>query len=110
MLPLLLIGSLLLALSYRRRRPSDEDRARAAKFRRGLPIPTRGIGDKKLRGQLRHSEKLAAEAAAQAAKAEEWLLPNEAGGLEAEGLERTWRFSQVLCPPSLYTFVLFCGY
>ena len=81
----------------RRRRPSDEDRARAAKFRRGLPVATRSIGDRKLRGQLRASEKLAADAAAQAAQAEAWLLPNEAGGLEAEGLERTWRFSQV--PP-----------
>lgn len=25
---------------------------------------------------------------------EEWLLPAEAGELEAEGMERTWRFSQ----------------
>lgn len=66
-----------------------------AKFRRGEPVATRMIPDKKLKGQLRHSEKLAAEAAYKAAKAEEWLLPPEAGILEAEGLERTWRFSQV---------------
>ena len=58
-------------------------------------MATRQISDRKLKGQLRHSEKLAAEAAQKAAKAEEWLLPSEAGGLEAEGLERTWRFSQV---------------
>lgn len=36
-----------------------------------------------------------ADAQAQAAKVDEWLLPAEAGGLEADGpLERTWRFSQ----------------
>ena len=58
-------------------------------------MATRKISDRKLKGQLRYSEKLAAEAAQKAAKAEEWLLPNEAGVLEAEGLERTWRFSQV---------------
>ena len=60
-------------------------------------MATRQISDKKLKGQLRYSEKLAAEAAQKAAKAEEWLLPSEAGLLEAEGLERSWRFSQVKC-------------
>ena len=25
---------------------------------------------------------------------EQWLLPSEAGGIEAEGMERTWRFPQ----------------
>jgi len=34
------------------------------------------------------------EATASAAQADEWLLPAEAGGLEAEGMERTWRFKQ----------------
>jgi len=58
-------------------------------------LATRQIPDKKLKGQLRYSEKLATEAAQKAAKAEEWLLPSETGVLEAEGLERTWRFSQV---------------
>ena len=66
-----------------------------AKFRRGDPVATRAVADKKLRGQLRHSEALAQRAQQAAAKAEQWLLPSEAGGLEAEGLERTWRFSQV---------------
>ena len=66
-----------------------------AKFKRGAAVATRAIADKKLKGQLRHSEKLAAEAAYNAAKAEQWLLPEEGGTLEAEGLERTWRFSQV---------------
>ena len=62
-------------------------------------MATRQISDRKLKGQLRYSEKLAAEAAQKAAKAEEWLLPSNAGGLEAEGLERTWRFSQVQQSP-----------
>jgi hypothetical protein len=69
-----------------------------AKFKRGPAIATRAISDKKLKGQLQYSEKLAAEAAYRAAKAEEWLLPEEAGALEPEGLEQTWRFSQVLSP------------
>ena len=60
-------------------------------------MATRQISDRKLKGQLRYSEKLAAEAAQKATKAEEWLLPSEAGLLEAEGLERSWRFSQVKC-------------
>jgi len=34
------------------------------------------------------------EAQESAAKVDEWLLPAEAGSLEAEGMERTWRFSQ----------------
>ena len=29
-----------------------------------------------------------------AQQTEQWLLPAEAGSLEAEGMERTWRFSQ----------------
>ncbi len=77
-------------------RKRDGDAAQGKqKFSKGAPVATRQISDRKLKGQLRYSEKLAAEAAQKAAKAEEWLLPSEAGGLEAEGLERTWRFSQV---------------
>lgn len=44
---------------------------------------------------MRHTERLNSEAAVTAAKTDEWLLPAEAGTLEAEGMERTWRFSQV---------------
>ena len=44
---------------------------------------------------MRHTERLSSEAAVAAAKTDEWLLPAEAGTLEAEGMERTWRFSQV---------------
>lgn len=92
---------LTILLLMRRRRGESETAQRMAKFKRGAAVATRAIADKKLKGQLRHSEKLAAEAAYKAAKAEQWLLPEEGGTLEAEGLERTWRFSQVLllfCP------------
>ena len=34
------------------------------------------------------------QAQEQAAKVNEWLLPEEAGSLEAEGMEETWRFQQ----------------
>ncbi|EIE26391.1 WD40 repeat-like protein [Coccomyxa subellipsoidea C-169] len=81
-------------VSKKRGRGESETAQRMAKFKRGAAVATRAIADKKLKGQLRHSEKLAAEAAYKAAKAEQWLLPEEAGTLEAEGLERTWRFSQ----------------
>lgn len=55
---------------------------------------------------MRHTERLSSEAAIAAAKTDDWLLPAEAGALEAEGMERTWRFSQVhtlraLCSASL---------
>ena len=76
------------------RKRAKEHKARVAKFTRGEGIATRYIKDRKLKGQLRHSESLAAEAATSAAQAEEWLLPEVAGALEAEGMERTWRFGQ----------------
>ena len=44
---------------------------------------------------MQHTERLNSEAAVAAAKTDEWLLPAEAGTLEAEGMERMWRFSQV---------------
>jgi len=52
------------------------------------------IMDKKLKGKLRYSESLVRSAQAHAAKVDSWLLPGEAGALEAEGMERTWRFQQ----------------
>lgn len=52
------------------------------------------IEDKKLKGRLRYTESVVRDAQAQAAQVEEWLLPAEAGSLEAEGMERTWRFQQ----------------
>jgi hypothetical protein len=79
---------------HRRRRAEGKQGAGMPKFRRGLPVATRKLADKKLRGRLRHTEALAEEAAASAAKAHQWLLPDAAGSLEAEGMERTWRFGQ----------------
>lgn len=58
------------------------------------PPPLLQIDDKKLKGRLRYTEGVVRDAQSQAAKVDEWLLPNEAGGLEAEGMERTWRFQQ----------------
>lgn len=78
----------------RRRAEGKQGVAGKPKFRRGLPVATRKLADKKLRGRLRHTEALAEEAAASAAKAHQWLLPDAAGSLEAEGMERTWRFGQ----------------
>ncbi|KAG0605876.1 hypothetical protein M758_9G094700 [Ceratodon purpureus] len=52
------------------------------------------IRDKKLKGEIIQREKLFGEAAETATKFQEWLLPSEAGYLEAEGLEDTRHFSQ----------------
>lgn len=76
-------------------------------FRRGSAINTKQLADKKLRGRLEHTEALAEEAASSAAAAHQWLMPTSGGSLEAEGMERTWRFSQAaivqgtLCHPLL---------
>ncbi|KAK9841569.1 hypothetical protein WJX74_008074 [Apatococcus lobatus] len=79
----------------RKRQKVDPDlTARITKFRRGDPLATSKIPDRKLKGTLRYQERLANEAAELAAKADDWLLPSTAGGLEAEGMERTWRFKQ----------------
>eukprot|EP00894_Picocystis_sp_ML_P000298 jgi/Pico_ML_1/50815/g1956.t1 len=52
------------------------------------------MADKKLKSKLKESEKLLEEAATTAARAERWLLPAEAGTLEAEGIEQTFQFQQ----------------
>ncbi len=72
------------------------DPTSAPSYVRGPALATKAITDKKLRGRLRHSEALAAEAAASAAAAHTWLLPSAPGGLEAEPgtLERTYKVSQ----------------
>ncbi|KAG3013235.1 putative U3 small nucleolar RNA-associated protein 7 [Phytophthora cactorum] len=63
------------------------------KYTRGVGVSTRGIRDKKLKGSLQRAhekQKLAAESAAKS----EILLPDQAGFLEAEGLEKTYKFTQ----------------
>jgi U3 small nucleolar RNA-associated protein 7 len=64
-----------------------------AKFQRGEVVPTKRIADHKVRGQVSKSEYLAQEAAIRAAKSE-ILQPHEAGFLEAEGMEKTFKFTQ----------------
>ncbi|KAJ3155018.1 Small subunit (SSU) processome component [Geranomyces variabilis] len=56
-------------------------------------IPLRSVNDKKLKSKLKSTEKTSRQAALQAAQAE-FLLPQEAGYLEAEGMEKTWKFTQ----------------
>lgn len=43
------------------------------------------VPDRKLRGQLKHTERLYAEANKAAARVNEWLAPAEGGFLETEG-------------------------
>lgn len=77
-----------------KRKRNQELNKKIAKFKRGEPMHVKQIADKKLKGRMQHTERLNSEAAVAAAKTDEWLLPAEAGTLEAEGMERTWRFSQ----------------
>ncbi|KAI8916747.1 NUC141 domain-containing protein [Powellomyces hirtus] len=56
-------------------------------------IPLRSVNDKKLKSKLKGVEQTARQAALQAARAE-FLLPSESGHLEAEGMEKTWKFTQ----------------
>ena len=71
------------------------DPLRLDKFSRGAKVGTRRIEDKKLKAQLQYGERLASEATVAAARADEWLLPHGAGGIEVEGMERTYQLSQV---------------
>jgi U3 small nucleolar RNA-associated protein 7 len=71
----------------------DNGGAAAVKYQRGERNVINSIKDKKLRMEIRRSEKAAREAATRAARAE-ILLPSEPGFLEAEGMERTFKFKQ----------------
>mmetsp|Transcript_23008 Transcript_23008/g.74982 ORF Transcript_23008/g.74982 Transcript_23008/m.74982 type:complete len:553 (-) Transcript_23008:45-1703(-) len=75
-------------------RISKELAVRAGRFKRGDRVRTKALKDRKLKGQLERTEGELERVTATAAKVERWLLPSEAGVLEAEGMERTWRFSQ----------------
>lgn len=57
-------------------------------------MDTKSITDKKLKGTLKHTEKIGNSAIRNAKKAYEWLRPAEGGHLEAEGAEQTWQFRQ----------------
>ena len=72
-----------------------EAKARVRAFRRGAPVATRRVQDRRLQGRLRHGERLADRAARDAARASQWLQLEEAGAVEPEGpMEQTWRFRQ----------------
>ncbi|KAI9101341.1 WD40-repeat-containing domain protein [Phlyctochytrium arcticum] len=87
-----------------KRKPRPEEQAKEAhkqtaaskKFDRAgdSTISLKGIQDKKLKSKLKSSEALSRSTARKAAQADFLLLPSEAGHLEAEGLERTWKYSQ----------------
>eukprot|EP00041_Stephanoeca_diplocostata_P036291 m.1316970 g.1316970 ORF g.1316970 m.1316970 type:complete len:566 (-) comp24840_c0_seq4:3728-5425(-) len=65
------------------------------KYRRMRPqgVPLKNVKDKKLKANLKRYDGKAQKAAYEAARAE-ILLPEEAGVLEAEGMERTYKFTQ----------------
>jgi U3 small nucleolar RNA-associated protein 7 len=76
-----------------------------------LGIAVRGLKDKKLKGQLKRTERKSSQAEKDAQKAQEWLQPSDAGYVEAEGAERTWQFQQsalvqVCCDNWSYTPVM----
>ncbi len=63
------------------------------KYSRGDGVPRKSIKDVKLRGRTAREEAKHKQTAEHAAKAE-ILQPYEAGHLEAEGMERTYKFTQ----------------
>ena len=65
----------------------------SSKYERGTVNRVKGVQDKKLRAAIEAQEGHFQEAA-QSAAAAEVLLPAEAGYLEAEGMERTFKFKQ----------------
>lgn len=68
----------------RKRKTSDEIAAEK-RIQRGPGISVKRIADKKLRGQLKHTETVFRQSQAKAIKVNEWLLPSDSGFLEAEG-------------------------
>lgn len=74
-------------------RTPDEVNAALQQYGRGNKIAVKGIKDKKLRGNLKRLE-YKYKAAATNAKDAEMLLEEDKGYLEAEGMERTYKFSQ----------------
>ncbi|KAF6265288.1 WD40-repeat-containing domain protein [Scenedesmus sp. NREL 46B-D3] len=53
-----------------------------------------GVSDRKLKGQLKHTERLYKQSNKAAAHINQWLAPAEAGFVEAEGIEETWQIQQ----------------
>ncbi|KAH9602288.1 hypothetical protein KSS87_012966 [Heliosperma pusillum] len=76
--------------------PQDEDMAdeNVKKFLRGEGADLEVVKDKKLKGQLAVKEGLNKHSAITAKNFQKWLLPSEEGFLEADGIEKTWRYKQ----------------
>jgi len=82
-------------MATREKRLKRELNKRAAKFMKGEPVrDIKKIADRKTKAHVRYAETLADDAATNAALHEKWLLPSAPGAIEAEGMERTYRFSQ----------------
>jgi hypothetical protein len=82
-------------MATREKRLKRELNKRAAKFMKGAPVrDIKKIADRKTKAHVRYAETLADDAATNAALHEKWLLPSAPGAIEAEGMERTYRFSQ----------------
>lgn len=82
-------------MATREKRLKRELNKRAAKFMKGAPVrDIKKIADRKTKAHVRYAETLADDAATNAALHEKWLLPSAPGAIEAEGAERTYRFSQ----------------
>jgi U3 small nucleolar RNA-associated protein 7 len=71
----------------------DLHKAKSGDYTRGKVQRHRSASNKKLNSKLKLLEKTAKESAYNLAQAET-LLPEEAGYLEAEGMERTYKFAQ----------------
>ena len=78
----------------REKRLKRELNARAQKFVKGTAVNPSKIADRKTKAHVRYAEALADQAATGAALHEKWLLPSTPGVMEAEGMERTYRFKQ----------------
>lgn len=71
----------------------DPNLEKLPKYTRGTPVSYGHIKDKKLKGNIKKSEKKFRDAAYSAARLE-MLQTEEAGFLEAEGMEKTYKFRQ----------------
>ncbi|GIL70431.1 hypothetical protein Vretimale_3566 [Volvox reticuliferus] len=81
--------------SKKRKNVRDPDATETAKrLKRGPAVNLKSITDKKLKGKLRRAEAVFNSSRKKAIQVNEWLLPATAGTLEAEGIERTWKFKQ----------------
>ena len=89
--------------AQKRRKPKKtaDDKERAKRLDRGPGVNVKQLKDKKLKGKLKHAERVYREAQAKATKANEWLLPADAGYLETEGGWRSLAVPAVhAAPPS----------